>query len=190
MADNPATQFNRSIPMQTFRYAKPRIAIHWLAALLIVFMLATGSLVLAELPNTAQKIGNLRTHMILGGLAGLLVLIRIVLGRVYPAPTAVAGDKPGRIGHRIGHIGHVLLNLIILFMAMSGMLLAFQSGALDAVFFGGVLPEDFKSFTPRQVHGILSRVAMGLIALHVLAALYHQFIVKDRLLSRMGLGTR
>lgn len=183
MADNPAIQFSRSIPMQTFRYAKPRIAIHWLAAVLIVFMLATGSLVLAELPNTAEKIGNLRIHMILGGLAGLLVLIRIGLGRAYPAPAAGAGEK-------LAHAGHVLLNLVILFMAMSGMLLALQSGALDAVFFGGVLPEDFKSFTPRQVHGILSRVAMGLIAVHVLAALYHQFIVKDRLLSRMGLGAR
>lgn len=169
--------------MQTFRYAKPRIAIHWLAAVLIVFMLATGSLVLAELPNTAEKIGNLRIHMILGGLAGLLVLIRVGLGRAYPAAAAAAGEK-------LAHAGHVLLNLVILFMAISGMLLALQSGALDAVFFGGVLPEDFKSFTPRQVHGIVSRVAMGLIALHVLTALYHQFIVRDRLLSRMGLGAR
>ena len=169
--------------MQTFRYAKPRIAIHWLAALLIVFMLATGSLVLAELPNTAEKIGNLSIHMILGGLAGLLVLIRIVLGRSYPAPAAAAGEKLGRVGH-------VLLNLVILLMAMSGMLLAFQSGALDAVFFGGVLPEDFKSFTPRTIHGFASKVAMGLIALHVLAALYNQFVVRDGLLSRMGLGAR
>lgn len=172
--------------MQGFRYAKSRIAIHWLAAVLIVFMLATGSLVLAELPNTTEKVGNLRIHMILGGLAGLLVLVRIVLGRAYPAPTVAAGDKLGRIGH----MGHVVLNLIVLLMAISGMLLALQSGALDAVLFGGVLPEDFKNFTPRQVHGILSRVAMELIVLHVLAALYHQFIGKDRLLSRMGLGAR
>jgi cytochrome b561 len=93
-------------------------------------------------------------------------------------------------GEKLGHIGHVLLNAVILLMAASGMVLALQSGALDAVFFDGVLPEDFKNFTPRQVHGLLSRVAMGLIALHVLAALYHQFIVRDRLLSRMGLGAR
>jgi cytochrome b561 len=73
---------------------------------------------------------------------------------------------------------------------MSGMLLVLQSGALDAAFFGGVLPEDFKAFIPRKVHGLLSRVAMGLIALHVLAAVYHQFIIKDGLLSRMGLGSR
>lgn len=169
--------------MQLFRYARPQIAVHWLAAILIVFMLATGSLVLAELPNTVQKIGNLRIHMILGVLAGVLVLTRIGMRRAYPTPAAAPGEKLGRAGH-------ILLNLMILLMAASGMLLALQSGALEAVFSGGVLPEDFKSFTPRVVHGIVSRGVMGLIALHVLVALYHQFIVKDRLLSRMGLGSR
>lgn len=186
MADNPAIKSIRSFPMQSFRYAVPRIAIHWLAAFLIIFMLATGSLVLAELPNATEKIGNLRIHMILGGLAGLLVLVRLGLGRIYPAPAVAPGDRRGKAGHFV----HVLLNLTILIMAMSGMFLAFQSGALDAAFFGGVLPEDFKVFTPRKIHGFLSRVAMGLIALHLLAALYHQFIVKDRLLSRMGLGAK
>lgn len=169
--------------MQLFRYARPQIAVHWLAAILIIFMLATGSLVLAELPNTVEKIGNLRIHMILGGLAGVLVLIRIGMRRAYPAPAAAPSEKLGRAGH-------TLLNLMILLMAASGMLLALQSGALEAVFFGGVLPEDFKIFTPRVVHGIVSRGVMGLVALHVLAALYHQFIIKDRLLSRMGLGSR
>jgi cytochrome b561 len=41
--------------MQSFRYAKPQVAVHWLAAALIIFLLATGSLVLAGLPNTAEK---------------------------------------------------------------------------------------------------------------------------------------
>ena len=53
---------------------------------------------------------------------------------------------------------------------------------------GGALPPDFKAFALRKVHGLLSRLAMALIALHVLAALYHQFILRDRLLPRMGLG--
>jgi cytochrome b561 len=75
-------------------------------------------------------------------------------------------------------------------MAASGMLLSLQSGVFDAVFGSGVLPEDFKSFTPRKIHGLASRIAMGLIALHVLAALYHQFIVKDGLLSRMRFGSK
>ena len=167
--------------MQTFRYAKPQIAIHWLAAVLIAFLLITGTFVLADLPNTAEKIGNLRIHMILGGLAGLLVIARIVLRKRLPAPPPVQGEKLARLGH-------MALNLVILLLAFSGMMLALQSGTFDAVFGSGVLPEDFKQFTPRKIHGLASRAAMALIAIHILAALYHQIIVKDGLLSRMGLG--
>jgi len=167
--------------MHTFRYAKPQIAIHWLAAALIAFLLVTGTLVLADLPNTAQKIGNLRIHMILGGLAGLFVIARIVLRKRLPAPPPVQGETLARLGQ-------MALNLVILLLVFSGVMLALQSGTFDAVFGSGVLPEDFKQFTPRKIHGLASRLAMGLIALHVLAALYHQIIVKDRLLARMGLG--
>jgi cytochrome b561 len=167
--------------MQTFRYAKPQIAIHWLSALLIAFLLVTGTLVLADLPNTVEKISNLRIHMILGGLAGLLVVTRIVLRKRLPVPPPVQGEKLARLGH-------MALNLVILLLVFSGMMLALQSGTFDAVFGSGALPEDFKQFTPRKIHGLASRAAMALIALHVLAALYHQIIVKDGLLSRMGLG--
>jgi cytochrome b561 len=169
--------------MHAFRYTKPQVAIHWLAAALIAFLLVTGTLVLADLPNTAAKIGNLRIHMLLGGLAGLLVLGRIVMRRRFPAPPAGAGDK-------LALAGHLALNLIILLLVFSGVMLGLQSGTFDAVFGSGVLAEDFKQFTPRRIHGLASRLAMGLIALHVLAALWHQFIVKDGLLARMRFGGR
>lgn len=168
--------------MQTFRYAKPQIAIHWLAAILIAFLLVTGTLVLADLPNTVQKIGNLRIHMILGGLAGLLVITRIILRKRLPAPPPLRGEK-------LAKLGHMALNLVILLLVFSGVMLGIQSGTFDAVFGSGVLPEDFKQFTPRKIHGLASRLAMGLIALHILAALYHQLIVKDGLLSRMAFGS-
>ena len=80
--------------MLSVRYAKSQIAIHWLAAALIIFLLVTGSLVLANLPNTAEKIGNLRIHMILGALAGILVLAPVILRKRLPA---VRGDRFARL---------------------------------------------------------------------------------------------
>lgn len=169
--------------MQSFRYAKPQVAVHWLAATLIIFLLATGTLVLAGQPNTAEKVGSLLIHMMLGGLAGMLVIARIVMRKRLPSPPALADDKLARAGH-------MALNLVILLMAASGMMLVLQSGLLDVVFGSGVLPEDFKVFTPRKIHGLVSRLAMGLIALHVLAALYHQFVKRDGLLWRMSFGVK
>jgi cytochrome b561 len=167
--------------MQNFRYAKPQVAVHWLSAAVIVFLLLTGTLVLESMPNTLEKIGNLRIHMIFGGLAGMLVIARVILRKRMPSPPALPGDK-------LAHAGHMALNLVILFMAVSGMALTLQSGLLDAVLGHGALPEDFKVFTPRKIHGLLAKVAMGLIAIHVGAAMYHQLIVKDGLLSRMRFG--
>ena len=169
--------------MQNFRYARQQVAVHWVAALVIVFLLLSGMFVLEDMPNTVEKIGNLRIHMIFGALAGLLVITRIAMRRRLPAPPSLPGDK-------LAHAGHMALNLAILLMAASGMLLALQSGALDAVIGNGVLPENFKDFTPRKVHGLVAKIAMGLIVLHVAAALYHQLIVKDGLISRMRLGGR
>lgn len=167
--------------MSRFRYARPQIAVHWVAAAAIVFLLVTGTFVLAELPNTAQKVGNLRIHMIVGALAAALVVSRIVLRRRLPAPPPVAFE-------RLARAGHIALNLVVLLMAISGVALVLQSGAMDAVLGGAALPADFKVFTPRQIHGLLSRLAMGLIALHVVAALYHQFVLRDGLLARLSLG--
>lgn len=169
--------------MPPFRYALPQVLVHWAAALAVLFLLATGTLVLADLPNTAQKVGNLRIHMIVGGLAGLLVIARIAMGRRMAAPPTLPGD-------RLARAGHVALNLVVLLMLLSGAMLAWRSGALDAVAAGGALPEDFSRFMPRRVHGLASRLAMALVALHVAAALYHQFILRDGLLSRMRPGGR
>jgi hypothetical protein len=92
--------FRRNL-VQTSRYAKPQVAVHWLA----------------DLPNTAEKTGSLRIHMILGSLTGLLVITRIAMGWRLPAPRAFPGAALARAGH-------IALKLLILSMAASGMVLA------------------------------------------------------------------
>jgi len=169
--------------MATFRYATSQIVVHWLAAAAIIFLLITGTFVLSEMPNTAEKLGNLRIHMLAGAFVALLIIARIVLRRRKPSAPPVKGQAMARAAH-------VALNLVVLLLAVSGSVLAIESGAIQAVFGSGSLPADFFEFTPRKIHGIASKVLMGLIAVHVLAALYHQFVVKDRVLARMGLGSR
>lgn len=167
--------------MTSFRYATSQVTVHWLAAAAVIFLLLTGTFVLEALPNDARKIGNLRIHLIVGALAGLLVIVRILLRRRHPLPPALPGERMVRIGH-------VALNIAVLLMAFSGAMLALQSGLLDAVFGSGTLPANFKTYTPRKVHGLVAKVAMGLVALHVGAALFHQFVLRDGLLGRMRPG--
>ena len=44
---------------------------------------------------------------------------------------------------------------------------------------------DFWAYLPRIPHGIGARLVIALVALHVGAALYHQFVCRDGLLQRM-----
>lgn len=167
--------------MSSFRYATSQVAVHWLAAAAVIFLLLTGTFVLEALPNDAQKIGNLRIHLFVGALAGALVISRIVLRRRHALPPALPGE-------RIVRLGHVALNIAVLLMAFSGAMLVLQSGLLDAVFGSGSLPADFKTYTPRKVHGLVAKLAIGLVVLHVGAALYHQLVLRDGLLGRMRPG--
>lgn len=167
--------------MTTFRYATIQILVHWVATLAIFFLLITGTFILSEMPNTVEKIGNLRIHMLVGGVVGLLVLARIWMRKSKAAP-------PPMPGYQLARVVQVSLNIGLLVLVASGTVLAIQSGTFDAVFGTGTLPADYMDYLPRKVHGIASKVVMALIALHVAGALYHQFIAKDGLLARMGVG--
>ena len=77
-------------------------------------------------------------------------------------------------------------------MAASGLALAVQAGLPDVLLgtSGMSLPQTLAGYAPRTVHGAPATMLLALVALHVLAALYHQLVRKDRLLARMGLGRR
>lgn len=164
--------------MQAFRYAKSQVVLHWVAALVITVMLLSGTFILSNLPNTPDKVGMLRIHMLMGMLVALLIVTRVVLGRMLPAPAATPDQKKAKLAQ-------MALNLLVLLLAASGSMLALQSGLFDVVFGSAALPEDFKVFTPRLVHGWLAKGVMALVVLHVFSALYHQFVLKDSVLARM-----
>ena len=55
---------------------------------------------------------------------------------------------------------------------------------------GTPLPTTFDEIPPRRAHGVLGVVLLLLVIGHVLAFLYHQYVQKDGLFSRMWFGRR
>jgi cytochrome b561 len=55
---------------------------------------------------------------------------------------------------------------------------------------GEPLPDNFGVFPTFQAHAVLATLLAILIAAHVAAALYHQFVLKDGLFRRMWFGKR
>jgi cytochrome b561 len=167
------------------------VALHWLLALALVFALAMGTFSLEELPNASpDKIGALRGHMIVGLVLGSLMLVRLVtrLRTALPAPATAGSAMLDKLGRGM-HIG---LYLAVFAMAASGAATAIQAGLPQIVFFGSgaPLPESFAHLLPRAVHGWMAKLLAALIVLHLIGALFHQFGLRDRLMSRMWFGPR
>ena len=166
------------------RYSPALVGLHWAIATLIFMALAAGFF-LKGLPNTAGKIMPLGVHMAVGILILVLLAVRLVVRLSTPKPApATTGNRALDV---IGRLTHALLYIGAALMAIAGIGTAVQAGLFASVFqrSGAALPEDFFVFPARYGHGYLALVLLGLIGLHVAAALYHQFIRKDNLLARM-----
>lgn len=178
------------MPMKTSKYNTVQIALHWVVAIMVLFMLIMGTFVLAQTPNSdPSKLMALRGHMVFGGVILLLTVIRLVWRRMSAQPDHA--ETGNGLLDMLGVAAHYGLNLLTLLAAGSGIGLALQAGLPGIVFGGeGSLPPDFGTYTPRIAHGVLTKLLAALIVLHVIGALYHQFIIKDRLFARIWFGKR
>ena len=166
------------------RYHPLLVALHWLLALLIFMALAAGFF-LKGLPNDAAKISPLNIHMTVGRAILFLMIARLIIRFVTKKPAPADAGSP--LLNKAAGLVHGLLYLAAIAMAVAGMGTVVQAG-LNLP--GASLPEDFFAFPARYGHGYLAIVLIVLVAGHVGAALYHQFIRKDNLLSRMWFGKR
>ena len=172
--------------MNTNRYHPVLIGLHWLLAVMVLLALYVGSQLLTETANDdPRKLDLLRAHMTAGGMILVLTLIRLATRLMTPIPPPVATGHP--LGDRLARPVHWLLYGLVLAMALTGMAMASAAGLPDIVFGEGlaVLPDDFSHLPARALHGLIAPLLILLIVLHVGAALYHQFVRRDGLISRM-----
>jgi cytochrome b561 len=146
-------------------------------------------LVMVKMPNTdPMKLEALRSHMIGGTLILVLMLVRLVvrIRTEHPAPPSTGM----RVLDRLAWVSHRMLYAAVIGMAVSGLIMALQTGLPGILFGGSTLPADFWVYPIRSVHYVISRVLMAVITLHIVGALYHTLLLRDGLLRRMFFGRR
>jgi cytochrome b561 len=129
-------------------------------------------------------------HMIFGIIVLVLLVVRLIVRYTTKRPEwASAGNK---FFNWIGELTHFGLYLLTFAMSITGIILADQRGILARTFGIGSTPTpgSFRrgGFSLGFLHGGVWTLLVLLITLHIGAALYHQFILKDNLLSRMWFG--
>lgn len=169
------------------RYSRLMVILHWMLAIFILGAIFMGAVVLDELDSGhPQKMLFLKLHIIVG--VGILAftLLRLVVRFTAQQPSPMLNTSP--LAEKLSTTVYYLLYLFTILTALSGIFLA-VSAELPAVLLNhtGELPKDYDDFIAHEAHDIFANLLLLTIALHAAAALYHQFILKDGLLSRMSL---
>lgn len=173
------------------RYTPLAIALHWLLGLAIVGMFAVG-LYMTDLPFSPQRLKLYNWHKWAGVTVLTLSVLRL-LWRFTHRPPAL----PARIAQamptwqtRVHHATHGLM--YALFFAVPLMGWAYSSAAgFPIVWFGQIALPDLLPVNKelaeliKPLHKLLALALVGLAGLHIAAALKHQFIDRDGLVSRM-----
>jgi cytochrome b561 len=170
------------------RYQPALVALHWLLALMIIGLLCLGFFVLARMPNAdPRKLEILVFHMAGGMLVLALTIPRFIIRVASARPAMATTGSP--LLDRLAPIVHYGLYLIVFLMIASG----WSTGFLIRGVFqphGESLPDSFAVFPTFRAHAALATLLAILIAGHIAASLYHQFVLKDGLFSRVWFGRR
>jgi cytochrome b561 len=173
---------------QSDAYTHTAIAIHWLIALLILGGFAIGW-VMTSIPGfTPGKLRYFSWHKWIGVTVFALVLLRIIWRLTHKAPPLP--DHMTSWERVAAHAVHGGLYLLMIVVPVTGYL--YSSAANVPVVYLGLVPlpriiapDPVLKVVFKTAHDTLDYCLAALVLVHVAAALKHQWIDRDGLLSRM-----
>lgn len=168
--------------------------LHWILALLIVAQISLGFATDWTQRPASHRL--LEQHVRLGLLILALTALRFIWRlsvRPPPLPPSVALWQ-----RRAAALTHRILYLLLFLMPVTGYVLwAWTAPVLDwwgvsnipILFHGG--EDEFWRSVIGYAHEYGALLFLGLLALHIGAALHHEFVTRDGLIrNRMGVGAR
>jgi len=160
--------------------------IHWS----IVLLVATQFVIAWTMPDVhhdTKPVGLIAWHLGVGALLVAAVAVRIVWRLTHKPPV----DTLAPLLSAVSHITHLFLYAALVVVPLLGWANASSRGWTVKLF--GLIP--YPSLTPAgsalgqhamgDIHGALAWVLLALIGMHIGAALFHRFVLRDRRLQRM-----
>ena len=162
-------------------------ALHWLTVALLIVQFLVGW-TMPGIRRGMQPEGLVSLHLSVGVLILLVVVLRLIWRLGHPVP--LVADNIPLWQRYAAQATHALLYLMLFILPLTGWVNA-SSRAWTINLFGlvtlpQILPADSALLRQiGQIHILLTYALLALIGLHVVAALYHHFWLRDRVLRRM-----
>lgn len=151
-------------------YSRAQIVLHWAVVVLMGASYISSDAMKDAWRALAKGIdayGTVAFLHVAGGIAILaLALLRMVIRRQRGAPAELAGTSP--LMARVARLTHLGLYGAMVLVPAAGLL----------AWYGGIKAMG-------EVHEVLFNLSLALIGLHVAAAAFHQWVMRDGLLLRM-----
>jgi cytochrome b561 len=172
-------------------YKRTARFLHWLTVALVAVQLPVG-LYMTYRGNTLNVWDKLtgalyNGHKVVGVTILLVVLWRLAYRLTRGAPADEPTIEPWQ--RLASHLNHWGMYLLLICVPVAGYIGISLFPALDIFGLfslpGVVAPDKEAAKTVFFVHGVLARLLVLLILVHVVAALFHYFVRKDNVLGRM-----
>ena len=168
------------------RYDAVARIFHWSMALLIAYA-AASILIAEELPRGDLRTFLSTTHRTAGAIVLVLFTARVIW-RLFHKPPALP-SKMTPLQQKMAHFGHLGLYVLMALVPIVGVALTFRrGGTIDFGLFqiASPLVADRAASKPiKEIHELVAYALFALVGVHVAAALWHQFVVRDNILERM-----
>jgi len=181
--------------MTTERYNSIAISLHWLIAFFLIGLLAMGKYMTHLDVADPLRFTLTQWHKSFGITVLVLAVLRVFWRFTHKPPALPATTT--QFENIASHATHLLMYVLMVVIPVSGWALVSASPLnLETLLFG-LIPwphiafvssvTDKVTFTEQTglVHMWLANALLALVLLHVIAALFHQIIRRDGLISRM-----
>ncbi|ELO4022999.1 cytochrome b [Vibrio fluvialis] len=171
------------------KYNKAIVIIHWLIATLFVLLFVSDSLRSLAEKGSEMRVFWLNMHAWFGIVVGCLTIARLVIKQSSQSPEPLYSS---RLMKHLMSGAHIALYVITIIVPISGYL-RFAGKGRSLTLAGEAVPSfveksDWLYDIGKVLHGdAMQVVVLTIVGGHIAAALYHQFVLKDRVMSRINL---
>lgn len=168
------------------RYGAAAQILHWLTFALLLGSFGLG-LYMVELPLSPQKLRLIAWHKWVGVTVFAVLLARLAW-RLHCPPPPLPPMAPWQ-RHAAGAV-HALIYVLLVLIPVTGWIGSSAKG-FPTVYLGLFKLPDLVGKDPAladflfRIHWLLNKTLLAAVAVHVAAALKHQFVDRDGLLERM-----